>query len=224
VRFGALFKNIALPAFLGLELVLLAKVHQAIPFQPWTHKLAFFLYFSPNMAMVAALTGLIATAVTWLVFLSIVRPLMVRWYNPQPRDRDAYHPLTFQADPLDRPIAHLGARRIEGRRSVPGTLMRTSRGVSFHPFAFDAEPWTLTLDRVVQARRRTPVRRVLGLVRGYPDHVVLRDPSGTETTFVTGDPSLLLDWFRPSFTPPKPAPTTPVRTPWFGWGLHRRFI
>jgi hypothetical protein len=224
LRFGAVFKNIALPAFLGLELVLWAKVHQAFAVQPWTHKVAFFLYFSPNMAMVAGLTGLIATAITWLVFRVAVRPAMVRWYNPRPRDVDAFHPLTFVSGVEERPIDHLGARRLNGRRAEPGTLVRSTRGITFHPFAFDGDPWSISLDQVDTAHRRTPTRRVLGLLRGYPDHVVVRDASGAEATFVTGEPSALLDWFRPSIEPAPPVRTSKIRRPWFGLGLHRRFV
>jgi hypothetical protein len=151
--------------------------------------------------------GAVAAMATDLVFRLVVRPLMQRWYDPRPRDPHWTHPHPFFMKANERVLAEVGARRATAPRGrPPGMLVLTDCGLYFYPYAWNLEPWTLPLGHLRGVALRTPLRRVLGFVEGYPDHVVFTDDSGEQTAFVVADPADLLARFgRPAIPAPHPA-------------------
>jgi hypothetical protein len=198
LRRGQIFWRVAIVTFLVLELVLYFHLRRAIPFRPrgrW-RRIVHLVAFAPQFACTAAVIGAGVVLACEVAFRLVVRPLMVRWYNPQHRDPGAGHPMPFFLKAGERVLDEMPARLVDGpRRRPPGTLVRTTHGLYFYPFAWDLEPWMVPEGHLDRVQLRTPARRVLYWVEGYPDNLVVRDDSGEETAFVVPDPHAALAWF-----------------------------
>ena len=150
---------------------------------------------SPGVVLRAMAVAAVATLVIDVVFRAVVKPLMVRWYQPRNRDQSGLDAFHFLLEAGERIEQELPARMVVGRKTVRGTLVRTDRRIAFEPFAWDREAWTLSRKQVGSVSTVTPRRRVLGLVSGYPDHVEIRDQAGWTTSFAVADPAEVLVWF-----------------------------
>jgi hypothetical protein len=175
--FGSIFWKVALVVWLLGEY----KVWRA-------RRLVGLLFYTPRTLFAAFAIAAVVTVVVDLVFRLVVRPLMVLWYHPRGRDPYQSTNLQFRLGSGETVLAEFPARRMEGRSRQPGTLVRTNRRVAFYPYAWDAEPWELDLGRLRAVRTKPTVRRVLGYVRGYPDHLVLQAEDGSEIAVVVADP------------------------------------
>lgn len=208
LRFGAIFGRVALVALIAAEVVLWLHLRDAgFPFRPRYRRILVMLYFTPRLAFRAMALATAVTVVTDLVFRLLVRPVMRRWYAPRPLDPNWEHPHPFFTKAGERVQAEVRARLVTpGRSRPPGMLVITNCGVYFYPYVWHREPWSLPLGHLRGVRTRTPRRRVLGLVQGYPDNLVLTDDAGEETAFVVADPSALVSLFSARSAPvPQPA-------------------
>jgi hypothetical protein len=208
LRFGAIFVRVALITLVVAEVVLWLKLRDAgFPFRPRYRRFLVMLYFTPKLAFRAMALAAAVTVVSDLVFRLLVRPLMQRWYDPRPRDPHWTHPHPFFMKAREVVLDEMAARAVTaGRSRPPGTLVVTDCGLYFYPYAWNAEPWTLPIGHLRSVSLRTPRRRVLGFVEGYPDNVVFTDDSGAEAAFVVADPAALLSRFgRPAIPAPHPA-------------------
>lgn len=197
LRFGAIFGRVALVTLVVAEVLLWLHLRDAgFPFRPRYRRFLVMLYFTPRLAFRAMALATAVTVMTDLVFRLLVRPMMQRWYAPRPRDPHWEHPHPFFMKAGERVRAEVGARLVAtGRSRPPGMLVVTDCGVYFYPYAWHREPWSLPLGHLRRVGVRTPRRRVLGLVQGYPDNLVLMDDSGEETAFTVADPSALVSLF-----------------------------
>lgn len=204
LRRWAIFWRVALLALAVLELYLWLQLRAVIPFQPHgrIQRLFFMLVYGPQLATIAVAIALGVTVVSEVVFRLVVRPGMVRWYNPRNRDPASQAPLPFILKSGEQVLREMPARVVDGPRYRPaGTLIRTTHALYFYPYAWDREPWMIPEGHIDQVCLKTPVRRVLYWVEGYPDNLVIRDDSGEETWFVVPDPREALSWFATSGTP-----------------------
>jgi hypothetical protein len=201
LRIGEIFWRVFAVVLVVLEVAKWLKVRQMIPLRPRTEfpprlrRILLMIYYTPELAFKAFLAAAIAAVACDLVFRLLIRPMMVRWYDPRGADPEFRHPHAFFLKADERTLAEVGARRVVGRSRPAGTLVRTNWGVYFYPFAWDLEPWSLPDAHLAGVRLHTPRRRVLGWVSGYPDQVVLRDDEGQETAFVVADPGAVVSWF-----------------------------
>lgn len=198
LRRGAMFWRVAILVFVVLELYLWLHLRMIIPFKPHgrVRRLFFMVVYAPQLASIAVGVAIGVTVVASAVFRLVVRPSMVRWYNPHSYDPAVQHPMPFFLKLGEEVVAEMPARRVDGPRArPPGTLVRTTHGLYFYPFAWDQEPWMIPEGHIDQVSLKTPVRRVLYWVSGYPDNLVIRDDSGEETWFVVPDPQEALGWF-----------------------------
>ena len=155
-----------------------------------------FLYFSPRWLFLGFAVGAIVAVVVDFVFRGLVRPMMVRWYNPLPRRVDDVPPLDFHFATAERVEQEIPARLFCGRMRVPGRLILTNRRVWFFPYDWGTEPASIARDELVRVAPAPTSRRVLGLVRGYPDHIEFEDVHGETFSVVAADPGAVVDWFR----------------------------
>jgi hypothetical protein len=155
-----------------------------------------FVQHSPKSFHVAFLIAIGVTFALWAGFRLVGAPLMRRWYNPRPLDPTHAHPLPFHLAAGEEPIAEYPARRMEGPTRHCGTFIQTTSRLWFFPFSWEQEPWSVPLDRLASAKIEPTVRRVLGLVRGYPDHVSLTDESGATFRLIVADPERVLRTIR----------------------------
>lgn len=197
LRFDAVLGRAAFAAWIALEVARFLQLRERIPFRPRIRRILWMVYYTPELAFKALAIGAAVAILTDLVFRLLVRPAMARWYAPRPRDPQWVPPHTFHAKAGERTLAEVGARLVDGRKRPPGSLVVTDCALTFYPYAWDREPWTLPIGHMSRARLRTPRRRVLGLVEGYPDNVAVTDDSGEETAFVVADPEGLLALLRP---------------------------
>jgi hypothetical protein len=198
LRRGPIFWRVAIATFLVLELVAYFHLRRLVPFRPWgrLRRIVRMVGLAPQCAGTAAVVAFGVTLACEVAFRLVVRPMMVRWYNPRSYDPAAQHAMPFFLKSGERPLAEMPARLVDGPRSrPPGSLVRTTHGLYFYPFAWDREPWMLPEGHIDRVQLRTPVRRVLHWVEGYPDNLVVRDDSGAETAFVVPDPHAALAWF-----------------------------
>lgn len=195
LRFGAIFARVALVVWIVGEVLLWLKLRDAgFPFRPRYRRFLVMLYFTPRLAFRAMAAGALVAIGADLAFRVLVRPLMRRWYDPRPRDPHWTHPHPFFQKVGERVLGEFGARQVASGRSRPaGTLIVSDCGLTFYPFAWDREPWFLPKGHLRGLTTRTPARRVLGLVRGYPDNLVVSDDAGEETAFVVADPRAVMD-------------------------------
>ncbi len=209
LAFGELLWRVTFFVFLFRELHVI-QTFWSFRWAPPSRRIMAILAHTPKQMFRAFLIGAIAAVVCDLVFRLIVRPLMVRWYNPVNLDPASEHPLLFRLATSEAIDFELPARQVQGRHRPPGTLIRTDRTIWFFPFAWDAEPWSLPVDRLAEIHVEPARRRVLGLVKGYPEHLVLIDQDGARSVFVLADPAEFLRRFdgAENATIP-PSPTQP---------------
>jgi hypothetical protein len=207
LRLGEIFWRVFAVALIALEVAKWLWLRPRIPlrprvgFPPRLRRIWYMIYHTPELAFRAFLAAAIIAVVSDLIFRLFVRPLMVCWYNPRGADPELSHPHPFFLKANEQTLAEAPARLVAGRKRLRGTLVRTNWGTYFYPFAWDAEPWSLPDAHLVRVHTRTPRRRVLGWVTGYPDNVVLSDDAGEETAFVVADPAAVLGWFRTDCIP-----------------------
>lgn len=201
LRYAPIFGRLFVLALVLLEFVAWFHfVRPNVPFRPRLRRILVMIWltFHPVHGLVprAAVFAGVVTVLTDLFFRLALRPLMVRWYNPKPRDPSAFHGLPFQLAAGESIRMEVPARRIPGRgRSQPGTLIATDRRLCFYPLAWDADPWFLPLDQLQTVRPVSPRRRVLGWVEGYPDHLAVTDRAGAVVHFAVAEPAEVLAWF-----------------------------
>jgi hypothetical protein len=138
------------------------------------------------------LIGVGVTLGLWVGFRLFGLQFMRRWYHPRSLDPTYSNPLPFHLVPGEEPVAEYPARRLDGLTRDPGTFIQTNQRLLFFPFSWEQETWSLSLDRLTSARTAPTVRRVLGLVRGYPDHVSLTDETGATFRLIVADPERVL--------------------------------
>lgn len=171
-----------------------ALIEQWVPARNPVKRVFAFLYFQPRAFVFAFLGGAIAAVACDLAFRLVVRRLMVRWYNPRSFDPSSEPPVAFHLDRGEAVALASPGRVVDGpRRRPPGTFLVTDRRVWFAPYSWELEPWDRPLDDLAEARLEHPPRRVLGLVRGYPENLVLVDRSGLARSFVLPDPIAAFD-------------------------------
>lgn len=192
LRLSAIFWRACVIAFLVREYAVWRFVSKFVPREQPIRRFLGFLYHSQKSFPLAILIGVGVTLAIWLGFRLFVRPLMRRWYHPRPLDPTYSHPLPFYLAPGEEPLAEWPARRLDGLTRHPGTFVRTNRNLWFFPFSWEQEAWSAPLDRLAFARAEPTVRRVLGLVRGYPDHVALTDAGGSTFRIIVADPESVL--------------------------------
>jgi hypothetical protein len=190
LRVEAVFRRVLVVTFVALEVALwMRRIRPRIPFRPRYRRLAALLYAAPTLLVRSILIAAIVTILVDLVFRAIVRPLMIRYYEPRLRGLTGGPDVVFRLEPGEVVEAEMPARRVEGRHERPGTLLCTDRRVFFCPFDWRADVWEGHRAGVpvssVKARRR-----VLGLVEGYPDHIAC----GDGTRLAVGDPARVLRW------------------------------
>jgi hypothetical protein len=190
--FGAVFTKVALVVLLVGEYKVWRLVRIAVPPSAPGRRVLGFLFYTPRAVFAAFAIGAILTVMVDLVFRLVVKPLMVLWYHPRNRDPFRTTDLCFRLAAGETVLAEIPARRMDGRHRRPGTFVGTDRRIGFYPYAWDGEPWELDLHRLREVRIEPTVRRVLGCVRGYPDHLVLRgDDSAGEIALIVADPDAL---------------------------------
>ncbi len=200
LRRWAIFWRMALLGLVLLELYLWLRLQAAFPFQ--FQRLFFMVVYGPQLTTIAVAVAVGVVVISEVVFRLVVRPGMVRWYNPRNRDPAAEHPMPFFLKSGEQVLREMPARVVDGpRHRPPGTLIRTTHGLYFYPYAWDREPWMIPEGHIDQVSLKTPVRRVLYWVEGYPDNLVIRDDSGEETWFVVPDPREALGWFASTGAP-----------------------
>lgn len=196
LRYGPIFWRVFLVGFVVMEVVFWRKfVQPNFPFRPRFRRLLVMAYFSPRFLLHALMLAAVVTVVCDLIFRLVVRPLMRGWYHPRCLDPTAAHPLPFRLGVGETILEEIPGRRLVGRAKQPGTIVRTNRSLYFFPFAWDLDEWSCPIDHIARARLSTPRRRVLGWVRGYPDHLVLDEDSGESVTLILADPEHALRWF-----------------------------
>ena len=196
LRLFAILWRACVVAFLVREYAVWRFVSKFVPKEQPVRRFLGFLHHSHKSFHVAFFIGLGVTLALWLGFNLFVRPLMRRWYHPKSLDTTYSHPLPFLLSPGEEPLAEWPARRLDGLARHPGTFVRTNRNVWFFPFSWEQEAWSVSLDRLTSARLEPTVRRVLGLVRGYPDHVSLTDEHGSTFRLIVADPKSVLGALR----------------------------
>jgi len=196
LRILPIFWRAFLIAFLAREYAVWRYVSRFVPKDEPLLRILGFIKHSPKSFHVAFLIAIGATLAIWLGFQILVRPLMRRWYHPKPIDPSHAHPLPFLLAPGEEPVVEYPARRLDGLSRHSGTFVQTNRRLWFFPFSWEQEPWSVALDRLVSAHTEPTVRRVLGLVRGYPDHVSLTDDHGVTFRLIVADPERVLRTIR----------------------------
>jgi hypothetical protein len=195
LRFGAIFWRVAILVLVLGEYKVWRFVRASIPRDAPVRRVMGVIYFTPRALFIAFAVAAAVTVAIDLLFRLFIRPAMVQWYYPRCRDRHYTVPIAFHLAARESVLAELPARRMIGRRRVAGTLVRTSHRVCFYPFAWDGEAWETPLERVRDATLQPTIRRVLGFVRGYPDHVVIRDDRDADVALIVAEPDVVRSWF-----------------------------
>ena len=200
LRFRLDHSTIFVQSMLAVWLVLIVGVWVKLQrnFPMWTplHRLLAWVYFSTTVAVHALTVAGLTALVMYAAFRLVLSPLLVRWYHPRCRDPEYVLPLVFALGPGERIETQWRARLALGRRTVPGTLVRTNQRLCFYPFAWEVEPWALACDQLARVELHTPRRRVLNWITGYPDHVVVTARDHATTTLIVADPDHVLESIR----------------------------
>jgi hypothetical protein len=195
LAFDAVLLRVSLIVICGKEYHVWRFVEKHMPNHSFGQKLMGFLTLAPRWVFLSFLIAGVVTVLLDVAFRMVIRPMMMRWYSPRSRDQNFVPALTFALRPNERMLAELPARRMDGRRRVPGTLVFTNQRLAFNPFAWDGEPWLVGLENVDEIRLEPTVRRVLGLVTGYPDHVSIIVDGREDTAVIVANPEIVLGWF-----------------------------
>jgi hypothetical protein len=195
LAFDAVLLRVSLIVICGKEYHVWRFVEKHMPNHSFGQKLLGFLTLAPRWLFLSFLIAGLVTVVVDIAFRMVVRPMMVRWYSPRNGDQNYVPALTFALRPNERVLAELPARRMDGRKRVPGTLVYTNQRLAFNPFSWDAEPWVVSLDTVDEIRLEPTVRRVLGLVTGYPDHMSVIVERREDIAVIVADPEVVLGLF-----------------------------
>ena len=181
------FWRIAVAVLVVREYLVWRYVSKFVPADEPLRRIGGFLYFSPKAIYISLLVASIAAIVLSVGFRLLARPIMARWYLPRSLDPCYTNPLPFHVLPGERPISTTPARLIDGHARPCGELVVTTGRVHFFPFAWDGTAWDAPL-RELQIGTEPTVRRVLGIVIGYPDHLAFRTADGRVTRVVVARP------------------------------------
>ena len=155
------------------------------------HTLRPFIRKSPGYFAFALGAAVLVTLGAALLVRFVIAPQLRRWLRPNAEPMHG-----FYLSSRETVAAEIPARRAVGRSCPAGTLVVTDLRLWFFPTAWDAEPWSVPLERV-QGARAVPAPPVLGgLVTGLPDRVEVRGAAGVRETFAVAEPEQVLGWFR----------------------------
>jgi hypothetical protein len=191
--FGAVFWRLALLVLCLSEYKVWRLVRGTFPRHAPVKRIMGVLFFTPQAVFFAFAIAAAATIVIDLVFRVFVRPAMVRWYHPRARGWNDSLPVAFRLAASEQVLAEVPARRMTGCRREPGTLVCTNRKLGFYPFAWDGEESELAREQLTSIALEPTIRRVLGLVQGYPDHLVFQPNDGEPLAIIVADPHSVLD-------------------------------
>jgi hypothetical protein len=149
------------------------------------------LAITPLMVMISFVVGSVVAVLSYLLVRFVVQPFVRVWYNPR-SDGGAG---SFHLAPSETVEASTPARRAQGRRWQPGTLVRTNQRLWFFPISWDSEPWSVPLDETHDSTTEPAPKLGLGFVTGLPDRVSLRDGSGQVEQFAVPNPGAVLPWW-----------------------------
>lgn len=163
--------------------------------------IAAMVIWTPRVLFYAFLLGAIVTVLADLLVRFVIRPLVRRWLSPPNEELVG----SFHLDARERILRSTPARRSAGMLWPPGQLVLTDRKVWFFPSAWDAEPWSMPLDRCQDARTVEAPRFLLGFVTDLPERLQIPTGPGQHETFVLLDPDLVLSHVRESSAARSPA-------------------
>ena len=136
-------------------------------------RVADLVYLTPAVVLRAMAIAAVVTLVMDLVFRALVRPMMVRWYHPTNRGESGRATGSTSCWRRVRRSSRKWRRGgWWGGRQRAGTLVRTSRRITFEPFAWDKEVVVAARNRVASVRAVTPRRQ------GSGDGVGVSGPCG----------------------------------------------
>ena len=158
-------------------------------------RIAAFIFLSPKVLFHAFVVAAVVTVLLDVYVRLLMRPILARWYNPRSRGDDLGTPLAFRLSASETILGEVPARIVAGRRTRPGTLVRTDRRTWFSPFGWDAEPWCLSTADLESASSVKAPARLGSLILGLPKRLAFRDHAGVETLFVVADPRTVLRWY-----------------------------
>lgn len=195
LAFWPLFWRLFCWSFVVFELLLAVRIAQfAIPVQ---QKIGGFIVYSFRVLFYATTTAIVTTLIAEFIVRLVIRPVAKAWYQP-PSDETA---ASFHLDVREAALEIVPARRKIGRLWTVGILVRTDRRICFYPRAWDAEPFTLDLNEVVEVSTVAAPRMFLGFVQGIPPLLSLRSHANDAQLFAVSDP----DSVRSSFCPKESA-------------------
>lgn len=208
---GAIFVRLALVFFV---------LRQALVWLVWMRplrarpglRLLFFLFrkwATPHSVLYALLFAAAVTGLLQLLLRLVVAPLVKRWHAPWTDDSAGL----FHLGASERVLDSSPARLAEGRRWVPGTLVRSNLRLWFFPRAHDAEIWSRPISSLHDIHLVPAPRIAWGYVQGWPERLALKagradangnagrapaEPDGVEDLlFALPDPHAVLAWFAP---------------------------
>ena len=195
LAFGALFWRAFVVLAIALEFSLWKHLKPfAAGRKPAMRMLAWILY-TPKMLFRAFLFAALFTVLIDLYVRFLMRPLLARYYSPKGPSVDFGTPLEFRLAAGETIRDQVPSRRVVGRRTEPGVLLRTDRRLWFSPYAWDAEPWSVEIRDVDRLTTRHPRSTFGSLLIGTPDRLVMNDAEGREFEFVLANPDEVLAWF-----------------------------
>jgi hypothetical protein len=179
-------------------------------------RLVLFLFrkwATPHSVLYALLFATVATTLLYLFVRLVLEPLVRSWHSPW-IDGSAG---LFHVAANEQVLASSPARRAEGRRWMPGTLVSTNLRLWFFPRAHDADIWSEPLDALREIHLEPAPRIAWGYIIGWPERLSLRtagdeQDDGNREVFAIPDPDAVLAWFERSGTPPPPA-APPMSSP-----------
>jgi hypothetical protein len=191
--FGAVVWRLTVLLLLLEEFWLWRLIRRRRPWLPRGHRWLRLLFFTPRLVVSALLIGALAAVAIDLVVRFLVQPLVRAWHHP-PRDESA---VSFHLASNEWVEESTPARRGDGRRWLPGTLVRTNRQVRFFPLAWDAEAWSLPMAELDQIWAEEAPKWGWGLISGFPDRICIQPCSGHAQKFAMADPHAALVWLAP---------------------------